>query len=159
LACRPPSALLELKSVEDDLGVDLSEVMGVVASAEVFVVMFQLFERRLLVDTRTVNGEMPMIRLVERVRSSEERFRELHRLRPRMPAPERIVAFQWPRSVRTLVESGVWGGIETRLKDLGTSESTCLAVLSELQWEERQEEIKAVRGEEPYRTLRGTSLS
>jgi hypothetical protein len=34
-----------------------------------------------------------------------------------------------------------------------------LAVLHELQWEERREEIKAVRGEEPYRTLRGTHLS
>ena len=29
-----------------------------------------------------------------------------------------------------------------------------LAVRSELQWEERNEELKAVRGEEPYRTLR-----
>ena len=42
---------------------------------------------------------------------------------------------------------------------LGAAESTLLAVLAELQWEERQEEIKAVRGEEPYRTLKGTTLS
>ena len=145
--------------MNDDLGVDLSEVLNVVNTAEVFVVMFQLFERRLLVDTRTSAGEMPMIRLVDRVRSSEERFRELHRIRPRLPSPERIVAFQWHRSIRTLVESGVWAAIESRLRSLGASESTIMAVLHELQWEERQEEIKAVRGEEPYRTLRGTTLS
>jgi hypothetical protein len=145
--------------VNDDLGVDLSEMLGVVNSAEVFVVMFQMFERRLLVDTRTANGESPLIRLVDRVRSSEERFRELHRLRPRLPSPERIVAFQWPRSVRTLVESGVWSAIEGRMRNLDTPEATLLAVLAELQWEERQEEIKAVRGEEPYRTLKGTTLS
>lgn len=145
--------------MDDDLGVDLSEVMGVVNTAEVFVVMFQLFERRLLVDTRTANSEQPLIKMVDRVRSSEERFRELHRLRPRLPSPERIVAFQWPRSVRTLVESGVWGSIEQRLRILGAPDSNLLAVLAELQWEERQEEIKAVKGEEPYRTLKGTTLS
>lgn len=145
--------------MEDDLGVDLSEVLSVVKSADVFVVMFQLFERRLLVDSRTANNESPLIRVVERVRSSDERFRELQRLRPKLAAPERIVAFQWPRSVRTLVESGVWEAIENRVRSLGTPDSTCLAVLSELRMEERNEELKAVRGEEPYRTLKGTTLS
>lgn len=145
--------------MEDDLGVDLSEVLNVVNSADVFVVMFQLFERRLLVDSRTANNESPLIRVVDRVRSSDERFRELQRLRPKLAAPERIVAFQWPRSIRTLVEAGVWDAIQNRVRNLGTPDSTCLAVLSELRWEERSEEIKAVRGEEPYRTLKGTTLS
>ena len=145
--------------VEDDFGVDLSEVMDVVNTAEVYLVMFQLFERRLLVDARSSNDEPPLLRVVNRVRSSDERFRELRRLRPKFSPPERIVAFQWPRSIRSFVESGVWGAIDERLRSLGTSESTCLAVLSELRWEERGEELRAVRGEEPYRTLRGTSLS
>ncbi|HLF77780.1 MAG TPA: hypothetical protein VJB57_09855 [Dehalococcoidia bacterium] len=145
--------------MEDDLGVDRAEVLSVVNTAEVFVVMFQIFERRLLVDTRTANGEPPLIRVVDRVRSSEERFRELQRLRPRLSSPERIVAFQWIRTVRTFVESGVWQAIEDRVRSLGASEATCLAVLSELQWEERREELKAVKGEEPYRTLKGTGLS
>ncbi len=163
--CEPQFALLavghvpRITFVEDDLGVDLSEVISVVNTAEVFVVMFQIFERRLLVDTRTGGGETPLIRVVDRVRSSEERFRELQRLRPRLSAPERIVAFQWQRSVRTFVETGVWKAIEDRVRNAGASESTCLAVLSELQWEERHEELKAVRGEEPYRTLKGTGLS
>ena len=141
-------------NVQDDLGVDLSEVLQVVNSAEVFVVMFQLFERRLLVDTRTSAGEQPMIRVVDRVRSSEERFRELLRLRPRFGSPEKIVAFQWPRSVRTLIEAGVWEAIEDRLKALGSTDNALSTVRSELQWEERAEELKAVRGEEPYRTLK-----
>lgn len=143
--------------MDDDLGVDLSEVLSVINTAEVFVVMFQIFERRLLVDTRHTDAEPPLVRVVDRVRSSDERFRELMRLRPRFPAPERIVAFSWPRSVRTLVESGVWQAIQDRLGSLGVSESTLLAVLHELQWEERNEEIKAVKGVEPYRTLKGGS--
>ena len=153
----PPTPRMHI--VEDDLGVDLSEVLSVVNTAEVFVVMFQLFERRLLVDSRTAAAEPPLIRVVDRVRSSDERFRELLRLRPRFGAPERIVAFQWPRSIRTLIECGVWDAIQQRLLSLGAAESTLLAVLSELKWEERSEELKAVRGEEPYRTLRGSSLS
>jgi len=145
--------------VEDEFGVDLSEVLNVINTAEVFVVMFLLFERRLLVDTRTAAGEAPLIRVVDRVRNSDERFRELRRLRPRFAAPERIVAFQWPRSMRTFVESGAWEAISNRVQSLGASESTCLAVLAELQLEERNESIRAVRGEEPYRTMRGGSLS
>jgi hypothetical protein len=151
--------LLELISVEDELGVDLSEVLAVVNTAEVFVIMFHLFERRLLVDTRHSPSDPPLIRVVDRVRSSDERFRELMRLRPRFSAPERIIAFQWPRTVRTLVESGVWQAVQDRLLSLGVAENTLLAVLHELQWEERSEEIKAVRGEEPYRTLRGGTIS
>ena len=143
--------------VDDDLGVDLSEVLQVINTAEVFVIMFQIFERRLLVDTRNSESDPPLIRVVDRVRSSDERFRELMRLRPKFSAPERIIAFQWPRSVRTLVESGVWQAISDRLGATGVVESTLLAVLHELQWEERTEEIKAVKGEEPYRTLRGGS--
>jgi hypothetical protein len=141
--------------VDDDLGVDLSEVLSVINTAEVFVVMFQIFERRLLVDTRHTESEPPLVRVVDRVRSSDERFRELMRLRPRFAAPEKIIAFQWPRSVRTLVESGVWQAIADRVGALGVPEATLLAVLHELQWEERTEEIKAVKGEEPYRTLKG----
>jgi hypothetical protein len=145
--------------VEDELGVDLSEILNVVNTAEVFVVMFHLFERRLLVDNRHSAEDPPLVRVVDRVRSSDERFRELMRLRPKLSSPERIIAFQWPRTVRTLVESGVWQAIHDRLASEGVPESTLLAVLHELQWEERREEIKAVRGEEPYRTLRGGTIT
>jgi hypothetical protein len=144
--------------VEDDLGIDLSEMLNVVNTSEVFIVMFVLFERRLLVDTRTSDGqtpEGPLIRVVDRVRNSDERFRELMRIRPRLPAPERIVAFQWPRSVRTFVDVGVWEAIQQRMTTLGAAESTCLAVLADLEAEERAEQIKAVKGQEPYRELRG----
>jgi hypothetical protein len=144
--------------VEDDLGVELSEVISVVNTSEVFVVMFAMFERRLLVDART-GSEGPLIRVVDRVRNSDERFRELQRMRPRFPAPDRIVAFPWPRSIRTFVESGVWDAIQQRMSSLGAAESTCVAILAELRQEERREEVRAVRGEEPYQTMRGKGIS
>jgi hypothetical protein len=137
----------------NDLGIDVPEVLSVINTSEVFVVMFQHFDRRLIVDARTAGSEGPLIRMVDRVRNADERFRELRRMRPRFPAPERIVAFNWPRSARTLVASGIWQAIEDRLRSLGTAETTCRAVLAELLGEERQEEVKAARGEEPYRTI------
>jgi hypothetical protein len=139
--------------VENEFGIDVDEVLGVINAAEVFVIMFQHFERRLLVDTRTAGQEGPLARMVERVRNADERFRDLRRLRPRFPAPERIVAFQWPRSVKTLVASGIWQAIEERLRSKGLNEWTCQAVLSELQREEYLEEQKAIKGDEPWRTL------
>jgi hypothetical protein len=148
-----------MSSVEDELGVDLSDILNVVNTAEVFVVMFHHFERRLLVDNRHTDEDPPLVRVVDRVRSSDERFRELMRLRPKLASPDRIIAFQWPRTVRMLVESGIWQAIFDRLSSEGVPESTLLAVLHELQWEERREEIKAVRGEEPYRTLRGGTIT
>jgi hypothetical protein len=139
--------------VENEYGIDVQEVLDVIGSAEVFVIMFPHFERRLLVDTRTAGSEGPLMRVVERVRNADERFRDLRRLRPRFPAPDRIVAFQWPRSVKTMVAAGIWEAIEQRLRTLGSSEWTCKAVLAELEREEVLEEQKAIRGDEPWRTL------
>jgi|SRR5437588_3481854 len=137
----------------DDLGIDVPEVLAVVNTADVFVVMFPHFERRLMVDARTAGSEGPMVRMVNRVRGPEERFRELRRMRPRFPPPERIVAFNWPRSARLLIASGIWQAIEDRLRSLGAAASTCQAVLADLLNEEKQEEVKAARGDEPYRTI------
>lgn len=139
--------------MENEYGIDVHEVLGVINSAEVFVIMFQHFERRLLVDARTAGSEGPMARVVDRARNADERFRDLRRLRPRFPAPDRIVALQWPRSVKTLVASGIWQAIQDRLRSLGAAESTCTAVLAELEQEELLEEQKAVRGDEPWRTI------
>jgi hypothetical protein len=142
--------------MEDDFGIDVSEIRTIVKRDEVFVIMFPHFERRLLVDMRTAGSDGPMVRVVDRVRNAEERFRELRRMRPRFPAPERIVAFQWPRTVRALIEAGVWSAIEERFRSLGGATSTCVAVLAELEREDRREEMRAVRGDEPYRTLWAT---
>lgn len=142
--------------MENEYGIDVHEVLGVINSADVFVIMFEHLERRLLVDARTAGTEGPMARVVERVRNADERFRDLRRLRPRFPSPERIVAFRWPRTVKTLVSSGLWQAIDDRLRSLGASEWTCKAVLSELEQEELLEEQKAIRGDEPWRTLWAT---
>lgn len=139
----------------DDFGLDLDEVMQVIDTAEVLVVRFAILEKRLLVDTRCDPQEGPLIRLVPRVSSVEERFRHLKQMRPRFPLPQRIMSFLWPRNVETLRVAGVWPRIVQRLRATGYPdvEEQCAAVFQELLREERAEVIAAIKGGEGYHSL------
>ena len=141
--------------MENDFGLDLSDIFNVIDSGEVILVRFQLVERRLLIDTRRSAVEGPMITLVPRVGSSEERFRSLKRLRPRFALPERILSFQWPRQIRSLRSSGVWDRICRRLVEGGGDEvaAHCDEVYAQLERLEREETVAAIRGGEGYETV------
>jgi len=141
--------------MEDDFGLDLEDIFKVIDSAEVILVRFQIVEQRLLIDARRNSTEGPMICLVPRAGSSEERFRSLKRLRPRFPSPERIMSFQWPRQLRSLRASGVWERICGRLGDTDADAGArrCEEVFAELEKLERDETYAAIRGGEGYETV------
>ena len=136
----------------EDIGVDINELIAAINVSEVLVMRFPLIEKRLLLDSRTSGSERPLLKVVNRVNSAEERFRDLRRLRPRFPAPERIVAMQWPRSIDVLVSAGVWNAIEQRMQSLGLAAAACQEVLKDLRREERLEALRAIRGVENYET-------
>jgi hypothetical protein len=141
--------------VENDFGLDIQEIIKVVDKAEVLIIRFAIIDKRLLVDARHNQAEGPLIKLVPRVSSVEERFRHLKQVRPRFPLPERIMSFMWPRHVELLQTSGVWQRIVDRLSALGhggTAEQ-CEAVYRELLAEEKAEVLAAIRGEAGYRSL------
>jgi hypothetical protein len=119
----------------DEYGLDLDEVIQVIDTAEVLVVRFQLIEKRLLIDARTGVSEGPLISLVPRVSSAEERFRSLKQMRPRLPLPDRIMSFQWPRSVEVMKASGIWEHIVQRVTEYGHGElaAVCERVYREVQ--------------------------
>jgi hypothetical protein len=145
-----------LKSpMENDFGLDLQEIMKVIDTAEVLVVRFAIVDRRLLIDARHNQDEGPLIKLVPRASSIEERFRHLKQLRPRFPLPERIMSFMWPRHVALLQASGVWQHIVDRLEALGHDDTTqeCEAAYQELLAEERAQVVAAIRGESGYQSL------
>jgi len=104
--------------VSDDYGVDLDEILRVIERAAVLIVRFEVLEQRLLVDFRADGSDGPIITLVDRVNSAEERFRHLKSLRPRMPLPERILSFPWPRAIAAFDNAGVWERIAERLRGL-----------------------------------------
>lgn len=139
-----------------DFGLDLDEIFHVVDTAEVLIIRFQMpVDKRLLVDTRSTEIDPPLVTLVSRASSVEERFRNLKQLRPRLPLPDKILSFQWPRHVAALAECGVWERIVRRLEDSGHAgvRAMCDAVWRELVAAERREEIAAIRGGEGWHTL------
>lgn len=141
--------------MENDFGLDLQEIMKVIDTAEVLVVRFAIVDRRLLVDARHNEDEGPLIKLVPRADSVEERFRHLKQIRPRFPLPERIMSFMWPRHAALLQASGVWQRIVDRLEALGHAgtDAQCESVYQELLAEERAQVVAAIRGESGYQSL------
>lgn len=138
-----------------DFGIDLDEVRRVIDSADVLVVRLSITDRRLLIDARTNDDCGPMITVVDRVDSAQERFRSLKVLRPRFHSPQSIMTFHWPRHARALDEAGIWDHIARRLVALGHSGTAaqCDAAYRELIESERLVEIEAVRGGERFQTL------
>ncbi len=141
--------------MNDDFGVDLDEVNKVLDLAEVLVIRFHLIPKRLLVDFRTRPGVPPLVQVVPPAESIEDRFRSIKRLRPDFPAPEKVMSFNWPRSMEVLLNSGVWQRLVDRVGALGGDEVTddCGKAMQTLLAEERHEVMGAIRGANHYRTL------
>ncbi len=139
----------------DDYGLDLDEVARVIDAAEVLVVRFAILDKRLLIDARTSETEGPVIAVVPKASSVEERFKALKKLRPRLPLPEKIMSFMWPRQMETVLASGLWDKIEGRMVSLGGEQmlEVCKAVFEELEREEKAEVVAAIRGGETYQSL------
>ncbi len=139
--------------MSDDYGVDLDEILRVIDRASVLIVRFEVLEPRLLVDFRADPPDMPIIQLVDRVNSAEERFRHLKSLRPRLPLPERIMSFPWPRAIRAFEESGIWQKIEARLISLGADPDHVQDIQRQLLDGERAVTLAAITGGEGFRTI------
>ena len=139
----------------DDFGLDMEEVTKVIESAQVLVIRFAIVDKRLLIDTRTSEREGPLIAVVPKAGSIEERFKSLKKMRPRFSLPEKIMSFLWPRQMETFRASGLWEKIEGRLVSLGGEEmlETCRKVFDELEREEKAEVVAAIRGGETYQSL------
>jgi len=141
--------------MEVDFGIDLAEVRGVIDAADVLVVRFAVTDRRLLVDARTNETQGPMIKVVPRAGSAQERFKSVKVLRPRFRVPDRIMTFHWPRHARALSESGIWVHLTQRLVAMGWPETAaeCEGAYRDLVEEDRRAEVAAVLGGEGFHTL------
>ena len=141
--------------MSDEFGVDLNEVFKVIDTADVLVVRFHLIDKRLLVDFRTKAGVLPLMKIVPRAESVEDRFRSIKRLRPEFPLPEKVMSFHWPRSMPVLLTSGVWQHLVDRVSALGDDDTTetCGRTMEELVAMERREVFGAIRGADHYQTI------
>jgi hypothetical protein len=135
--------------MDNDYVLNLDEIMRTIETAEVIRIRFGLLDKRLLIDNRFNELEGPLVKAVSRSGSSEESFRNLKRLRPRFPLPERMTAIWWPKYVNTLYTSGVWSAIVRRVADSGFTDAVrqCDDALRELLKLEREEIRNAIKGE------------
>ncbi len=141
--------------MEQDFGLDLEEVCKVIDTADVVIVRFKIVDQRVLIDARPDEIDGPMIRLVSRAQSVEDRFRSLKELRPRLPLPDKIMGFEWPKHVAVLADAGIWQRVETRMEASGgaAAKQQVAGVYQQLIAAERREEIAAIRGGDGYQTL------
>jgi hypothetical protein len=139
----------------DEFGMDLDEVKEVIDTAEVLVIRFAILEKRLLMDARFNETEPPLLQLVPKTSSVEERFRSLKQLRPQFTLPEKIMSFTWPRHVETFRAAGLWQRIIDRLAASGHPglDEQAQVIFQELMEEEKAEVLTAIRGGESYQSL------
>lgn len=141
--------------MEHEFGLDLEEVCRVIDTADVVIVRFRILEPRLLIDARHTESDGPLIKLVGRAQSVEDRFRSLKALRPAFPLPDKIMSFEWPKHIATLSAAGIWERVEARLTAAGgpAAREQAHKVYAELVAAERREEVAAIRGGDGYQTL------
>ncbi|HMO54488.1 MAG TPA: hypothetical protein PJ994_08295 [Tepidiformaceae bacterium] len=141
--------------MDNDFNVDLAEIAATVRTHEVVIIRFITIGERLLLDFRSSDIDGPMVKLVEPVRSVQERYRRLRQLRPRFDSPSKIVSVFWPRFARSLEETGVWQEIAARVVDSGHPDAVRDAEreLSAVLERERAHQRDAVAGSESFRTL------
>ncbi len=140
--------------MDNEFFIDLAAICGALDEVEIVLIRFELLDQRLLFDLRCRGPVGPLVSLVERVSSMEERIRTLMRLRPGFPTPERIKILRWPRYVATLASLGLWQRLEERCARSGHPESLdqCRRLFRQLQSEECRLIQAAVLGE-GFRTI------
>ncbi|KPK47461.1 MAG: hypothetical protein AMJ77_03055 [Dehalococcoidia bacterium SM23_28_2] len=135
--------------MDNDFAIDIDAIFEVIDKADIITVRFLILPQRLLIDTRHSETEGPLIKLVPRADSLEERFKSIKQLRPRFRLPEKITAIWWPKHVRELVTCGAWDRLVKRLAISGFPQTAeqCQEVLDELVRQEEQEVLNAIVGE------------
>lgn len=135
-------------AMDTDYPVDIRAVLKVIDSAEVIIFRFVTIPQRLLFDTRHNEMEGPLLKLVPRATSLEERFRAIKQIRPRFRLPEKISAVWWPKYIHSLADCGPWDHILHRIGSCGYPQIADRAaeVFREMEAKERAEIYNAITG-------------
>ena len=140
--------------MDNDYSVDLGDIVNTIRTHDVLVMRFVAVGQRLLLDFRATELDGPLVKVVQPVKSVEERYRELKLIRPRLALPDKIVAIWWPRFTTSLRSTGVWDEVMRRVSDAGHPEAVRRAeeALLELVRIERDHHRAAIRGD-GFKTL------
>ena len=70
--------------MDNDYSVDLGDIVSTIRTHDVLVMRFVAAGERLLLDFRATEIDGPLVKVVQPVKSVEERYRELKQIRPRL---------------------------------------------------------------------------
>lgn len=133
---------------------DLAAIRDVLEGADVLTVGFALLPERFVVDTRSREGEGPLLAIVEPVASVQERYLWLGKHRGGFGVPEAFSFFVWPQTVRSLVERDVLAPLRARLREVPSDADGALeASLEALLAREREAFREAVTGSDGWQTV------
>lgn len=134
--------------MDNDFSIDLVDIASAIRCNDVLTMRFVAVGHRLLLDFRTSDLDGAMVKVVEPVRSVEERYRTLKRLRPRFGSPEKIVSLWWPRFTGSLQTTGVWAEVMQRVIEGGNPDAVRRAedAIAELIRLEHDAQRDAIRG-------------
>lgn len=140
--------------MDNDFSVDLDDVAGAIRTNDVIAIRFVVVGQRLLLDFRATELDGPLVKVVEPVKSVEERYASMKLLRPRFGPPEKIVALWWPRFARSLTTTGIWNMVLERVSETGHAGAVRQAeeALRELVELEEAQQRAAVNGR-GFRTI------
>ena len=140
--------------MDDDFRLDINEIFKNIDSAEVICVYFPMLRKTLIMDTRVLADDEPMVRLTPMADSIEDRFRSIKRMRPRYPRPETITSVPWPKYVDSMVRLGVWDRLVQRFVTSGHKRAIreCQATLETLRQLEKLEMAAVIMGQD-YDTI------
>lgn len=140
--------------MDNDYSVDLGDIVSTIRTHDVLVMRFVAAGERLLLDFRATEIDGPLVKVVQPVKSVEERYRELKQIRPRLALPEKIVAIWWPRFISSLRGTGVWDEVMRRVSDTGHPDAVRRAedALTELIAIEKKHQRAAITGD-GFKTL------
>ncbi len=140
--------------MDNEYNLDYDTILRTVRDGEVLAFRFVTVPTRLLIDNRFTEVDPPMLKLVPKAASAEERFKSLKVLRPRFKLPSKISAIWWPRTIVSLRDAGIWDAIVERILANGFTEAAmeCDELFDELRKLERAEMADAIGGA-GYRTL------
>lgn len=146
--------------MDNDFSIDLVDIAASIRTGEVLTLRFVAVGHRLLLDFRTTDIDGPLVKIVEPVKSIEERYRSLRKLRPRFEGPEKIVSIWWPRFAASLRTTGIWDEVMQRISDSGHTDAVRRAedALQELIALEAAQQRAAISGT-GFRTLWSASPS
>jgi hypothetical protein len=139
---------------ENGMLIDIDALKDSILSADLFVLGFQGFSKRLLIDTRSNHRAEPLLTIVEPVNTANERYQWLSKHRADFRLPETFFFAVWPHSIKYLTEIKIIEVIYSKIAGQMTNpEKQFENILNELEQLEHENLVASIQGTKGWETI------